>query len=580
LKFLKKKFPALRQEQLQFKLGTKLVQYVFLYITCFHIHKYLYLLFNGKFFYNFYFLIYVMDSEKEEKINCLNINANNDESSLKSNEDSHHEISITSFDNDCKKNKKVKNELESIIDLIPFNITHFKLCLLLCMFCFADGCIMISTSLTLPILKDVWKLKDYEKSLIGGSIFIGFMIGSVLTGIIASKNRKLSIYLGILFALLGGYLSIYMSNAFQFFIYNALIGIGLGLIGPAMFSQAIEMCSFRLRAYVITYVWLLFPLGEIFICNIAKHYKIYEIQTNNWQKVFINRFYLIALITPFSFLIMESPKFLFSVNKFPQAIQNLKKFVGDRNQAVLDNQKISTIIDQYKDYNKNLENSKIKYGALTSYIKLFQREYLALSVKIFISWVVVAYLFYGILYILPYLMQEIQMQGFQDGSNKLKPSNIVMNSEKYNQIINDIMLGCALEIPVTLVNAIIPNIKSIGRVGTLKIGFSLNLILSLMSYYFQSYTIIISSILKALVGLSFNSISIFTSEAFPTYLKVTALGLSNVFCRLGGVATPFVDEFLLQYSIYSPFLGFSLASLIGLIIAFLLPFETLGKEIF
>ena len=71
----------------------------------------------------------------------------------------------------------------------------------------------------------------------------------------------------------------------------------------------------------------------------------------------------------------------------------------------------------------------------------------------------------------------------------------------------------------------------------------------------------------------------YTAEVYPTKIRTTGIGMANGIGRLGGVIMPWICMYMNSKELRSPFILFSVLSLITSCSNFLLPFETLGKEL-
>ena len=88
-----------------------------------------------------------------------------------------------------------------------------------------------------------------------------------------------------------------------------------------------------------------------------------------------------------------------------------------------------------------------------------------------------------------------------------------------------------------------------------------------------------SVIFKIGSSASFTTCYIYTSEAFPTTLRATSLGLCQIFARGAGAATPVVAQIMLASSSnFDVFIVYAVVSLAAVGVAMLLPFDTRGRS--
>ena len=183
-----------------------------------------------------------------------------------------------------------ENELDRIIEKIPFNFCHIKILILMAIYCSGEGFVMLSTSLILPVLDKAWKLTEFQKGFIGGSIFLGFMLGALCVGIVSDrKGRKVAFTLGCLFSLFGSLIGVFSTNWIFLSITNIIVGVGIGISIPSCMSLISEVTNHALRSMIMSWVWIFFPVGEIAGCYIAKYYQVYDYTQDHWRKLLVFR---------------------------------------------------------------------------------------------------------------------------------------------------------------------------------------------------------------------------------------------------------------------------------------------------
>lgn len=187
------------------------------------------------------------------------------------------------------------------------------------------------------------------------------------------------------------------------------------------------------------------------------------------------------------------------------------------------------------------------------------------SIILFIIWFIVSFVYYGLIYILPSVYQKLTLT---------KHNSKHVDANLYNMIIADIIFSCIFEIPSNITNGILPNI--IGRRSTVALGF-FGTGLCLLLCCVTPYSIpLYSSLAKGFINTAFNVLYTYTTEAYPTYMRATALGTCNFFSRIGGFSTPFICEFLIKIHFIFPFVIFWVTTVLGFILTLFLE-ETLGK---
>ena len=214
---------------------------------------------------------------------------------------------------------------------------------------------------------------------------------------------------------------------------------------------------------------------------------------------------------------------------------------------------------------------------------MFNAKNVSLTLMLFVLSFCGSYVYYGLIYILPTVLQEFH----KDTTQKEDPSHFffqlrykprdMLTAEQYDLILFDIVMTCCFEIPSDISNGFTPNIKWIGRKGAIIIGFFFTVLFTFLCIIHPSFMTVYACFLRFFINISYNVIYIYSTEAYPTYMRSTGIGLSTFFSRFGGFSTPFISDALFLLKPIYPFLGFFIASTIGLITALSLPFDTLDR---
>jgi hypothetical protein len=270
------------------------------------------------------------------------------------------------------------------------------------------------------------------------------------------------------------------------------------------------------------------------------------------------------LSIPLLYFICESPKFLLTKNgeRDEEAYDVIYKILPEDQKYLLSKETKELISFQYRTF----MNTECKHKNL--YKEMLTGENIKLSIFLFVLWYIVSYVYYGLIYILPSIYEKLEFT---------KKKNENLNTESYDRIVSDIIISCIFEIPSDILNGILPTYfdKKYIIIGSF-IGSS---IFSFLSCFMIPLIPLFSSINKGFINTAFTVLYIYTSEAYPTYMRTTSLGTCNFFSRIGGFTTPFICEYLLSLNIQAPFIGFGFGSLLGIVITFLLP-KICEKNIF
>lgn len=254
---------------------------------------------------------------------------------------------------------------QSIIDYIgicPYNLQIYAI---VSLFFLADGGEMIVLSLILSKISRSWNLSSLEKGFLGSSVFIGIFIGALLCGRFSDiKGRKPVFIVGSLFVMIFAFLSAFVNNYFSFFMCRGVCGVGVGLSMPSAFALAAEITPTKIRHKAILAFALFFPLGEIFVMVLAKLLLPLE-----WGWRYLLAFASLPCLIAFlmALKINESPKFLFTVNKFEEGYVALKKMI-DISQVDLElNENIKyKIREEFTQNNCSQNNKNASYSNINN----------------------------------------------------------------------------------------------------------------------------------------------------------------------------------------------------------------------
>ncbi len=176
-------------------------------------------------------------------------------------------------------------EINKILHEEGITLYHVKLIIIGLIFCFADGSEMVVVSLIMRKLEKYWHLTPLKKAFMGGSIFYGFLVGALISGkLMDNKGRKYTFVLGSIIFFIFGFLSAFSSDFNSFIIFRIGVGFGIGFTIPTAQAFITEMSPKQYRGFCSVIIWLGFPLGEIYICTIAKMFPLDNelLHNSNW----------------------------------------------------------------------------------------------------------------------------------------------------------------------------------------------------------------------------------------------------------------------------------------------------------
>ncbi|OAD56165.1 WD repeat and HMG-box DNA-binding protein 1 [Eufriesea mexicana] len=387
-----------------------------------------------------------------------------------------------------------------------------------------------------------WNLvcdREQLANFIQSCIMLGVLIGNLIFSIMADRiGRKKPLMIAIGLQSLTGFISAFVPWFELFVIFKFISAIATGGTMLVSFVLLMEIVGIEWRSTMSVLFHVPFLLGHLMNPLISY-------LTHTWDgfqmAVSIPSLFLLS----YYWIIPESPRWLLAIGKLSKAEQILIK-AANRNKIPIENVKtaIETYESNMRNYRKRIED---KYNIT----HLFRTPNLRLkTICICINWFVCGSYFFGL----------AQYMGYIDG-------NIFVN----------VAVSAAVELPGTIVVLLL-----ISRVSRLRILISGN-ILSAVSLLLltvisdSNFTVFLATLGLAGMSLSFPTIYLYSSEAFPTVVRNVGVGLGSVCARIGSMIAPYIAT-MGKIKPWLPPLVFGAGPLLGALLCFFLP-ETMNCEL-
>ncbi len=262
-------------------------------------------------------------------------------------------------------------------------------------------------------------------------------------------------------------------------------------------------------------------------------------------------------------------------------LNNLKKYLTFNNKITEEGRKTIKI--------ENEIESEIK----PEFRSLLKKKYIFLTILCCLIFFVCSFVYYGLVFILPQTIIYVDTKDVSNSSlmnNTFESLNNTLNNknntlkglidqENEDEMYRGVIISALSEIPSTFLTGYIGNIPFLGRKGSMIFGFILSGISSFLCSLFMKNLTIFATALKFSIGIPFGVIYLYVSEAFPTKIRAISLGVTNAFNRLGGISTPIVSQLVFSLQANNPYKIYSFLSFLAAIFCYLLPFETLGRNL-
>ncbi|HEY1701272.1 MAG TPA: MFS transporter [Trebonia sp.] len=186
-----------------------------------------------------------------------------------------------------------------------------------------DGYDLQSLSYALPKITATWHLSSVQGGLLASDTFLALFIGAVTLGMIGHRwGRKRALVLGtVIFAVFLGTAGFAQSYA-EFAGLRFLGGLGMGGVLPGSIGLIADYLPGRVRARVTALAGGCFTLGFVVAAVLA----MVIVPAHGWRPMFYLVYLGFALAALIALFVTESPRYLASRGRFPDALAIVRKF--------------------------------------------------------------------------------------------------------------------------------------------------------------------------------------------------------------------------------------------------------------
>ena len=454
---------------------------------------------------------------------------------------------------------------DTILNRVGFGKYHYKLFLILGLLGMADGSESMVISFIVPIFNKQYKPTFSLESLLGTSVYMGYFIGSLISGYFSDKygRRRPVIYSNFLMIIIG-LISAYPPNIEVFILLRGLFGIIVGFFSPLAYTIMAEITPLKYRGKYMVLLGIFYTLGEIISCLIAI-FTLENLDTGNWHGLLAWSTFpaLLAWIASLT-LLDESARHEMMIGHYENGIKILNKMYRENQYTegnVLNEEEEKELISSHR-----AEAETLLHKEEVPVKELFKGRNKKITPFVWFNWFANSLTFFGLTYLLPTTLSKLN-----EGDSDEKPDD----SHKVSSVI----FSCLSELPTVFVAAALIDLKHFGRKNSLFLAFFLGgVICFLASLKFPPGFVFWISITKFFFALAFTLNFQFTSELYPTRIRGTGIGMASAFGRIGSIMMPKLVSMLESVGILVPYVMFACGSLAASVGTFLLPFDTAGRE--
>ncbi|XP_071114400.1 organic cation transporter protein-like [Haliotis cracherodii] len=374
----------------------------------------------------------------------------------------------------------------------------------------------------------------------------GFLVGVFILGAFADRyGRKLAIYVSMVINLVSGLAMAFAPNFYVYVVLRFLLGASTSGYFTAAYVLGLEIVGPSKRIWAGMVIKYFFAIGLLLIDGLG-------FVIRDWHHMELVVTCIVAVFLPYWWIIPESPRWLITQGRIPEAEAIIRK-AAEVNKVTLPDKLCA----------ESEETSDEKAGNITSFLQLFTSSVMLFrTLIIFFNWLVTSMAYYGL----------------SLNTQDLGSDNFFLT----------FFLASLMDFPgVTLCLFLLDRVgRKVMMCGSMLIG-GVACLLTIFSilYLGESYqwiTITLAMIGKMGTAMCFAVVYVFSSELFPTVVRNVAVGASSSWARVGGMIAPYVaDAGKLvggDFGRALPLLVFGAASVVAGLLALLLP-ETLNRDL-
>ena len=497
---------------------------------------------------------------------------------------------------DLKRVQSMNQYINITLDNMGFTRYHLLLFITNALFLFCEGMHEIIHIILLSMINEKHNLSHYHLAFMNSIEYFGYSISTLLVSTITNLiKRKHAILISVFFSLLCTGLSITSFNFIFASINRFILGFCFGILDILIYLNLFESLPTKIRGFVSTMILLFFPLGEFTLSQIC-YFKLKEGEMEvNYKFMLLFPFIFTCIICLTAMFLQESPRELFfGKQEFSKGAETFKKITEFNRDAANNNKfnfgdpeidkatkniniemgKINSSENpnnmenkEFPDFNikdeNNLEGGLIKNESNANIFKmnrlkqLMSSHYLKYTILFWILGSFSGFIFYGIHFMLPATAPKINKNTFLD-----------------------LVLFESMEIPPNFFAMLLIENKGIGRKNTIKIGFMIIFLISLINIYLGETILLFDCLLKFSLTIPLNVLFVYSSEIYDSHIRTLGLSLMNFWKKISSLFSPFFMSYILyKYGEFATHLCYAPLLVVCALGSLFLSIETRGKAL-
>lgn len=431
-----------------------------------------------------------------------------------------------------------------------------------------EGIELFNVTMLMNILEIEWGINSLQKGLIGCVIFVGFLGGSSISGVLASYVGRKALTTWVVFSMvIIAFLTCFSMNFIYFLISRLAFGFAVGFLVPIFASLALEVTPTSTRGVIVLFSLSILSVGALLASGV--YMLILDgLYTGSWRYMYVIQ----GVFSIFGIIIItfskDSPRMSLVKKQFDEAFE-LIEAIGKLNQGpsyCLTEEEKEGLIESVHSSEADWRSSKD--GFIKVFKKFFTiRTMFTRTVFLLTLWFCNGAIYYGLVFALPSMSSYALGQSESETAYVDRATLLGVIPSYLLELVACILLGLVIEV------------KIFGRKRTVILFMFMTCVFSVLGLTNIGNPLIWVSLVKFSIGLGWNILYPYSGELYPTNLRAMAVGMMNGLGRFGAAIVPTLLTFFKLNPIIVPMSIFAVLSLIATISAILLPYDTCQEKL-
>ncbi|XP_039269443.2 organic cation transporter protein-like isoform X1 [Styela clava] len=346
------------------------------------------------------------------------------------------------------------------------------------------------------------------KTIANSSMFFGFLIGAIISGIVTDRiGRKMTMLLICILSSSSGFAFAFSQSYHVYIVFFILFSIGISGQYIVTFTYMSEISCKKGRGKLIFTVSLLAIIGDILISLVAVIYR-------NWRYIAIYSVVINLLYLPVHFFISESPRWLLSIGRTEKARKVVMKYFKSSGKN-FNEEKWQSVLKSFESQRSEDEVQSKTY----SFIDLYRFPHVRIiSMNVMFSWMVISLVYYGLILNTGYLAGNPYVNGLVNSTLDFIATIAALIGERYCSKVYLLSGSYAIA------------------------GISCILSMLVLDFGYATASVVFACVGRLGAASVYKIIYVVTPELFPTLLRGTGMSICTGTSRIGGMISPFIVQ--------------------------------------